>query len=147
MLRRAFKKAHHFDHFRKRTRRAFIGMGLLAIGTGVAGFAVGRNWDTESVPEQAVSSRWQGKLPWAQSYATQPIAVLAKHYATFLMVIEQTGGDDATWRGFARLVEHAMDPVQNKDSYLPEALLKTARIAPPPEWLHKAVEELAIQRR
>ena len=43
-LRQAFKKADKFDHFsfRQRTRRAFLGLGALALGMGAGGFALGR---------------------------------------------------------------------------------------------------------
>ncbi len=146
-LRRTFKKADAFDNFRQRTRRAFVGLGLLAVATGVGGFALGRWWNSDATPErEVVRDRWRAKLSWAQTYAEQPIAILSANYATFLMVIEQTGGDERTWRGFEKLLNHSLSAAADSDAHLKQMLLRTAKIAPPPEWLHVPVQRLAKAR-
>lgn len=144
-LRKAFKKADKFDHFRQRTRRQFMAIGALGVATGIGGFFVGRTFGLrtrELPPADESRRRWLQKLPWARTYAEQPAASLSTNYATFLMVIQQTGGDDPTWRGFAKLVEHALSP-SCEDPYLRRALLRTCESAPPPDWLQPAVQRLA----
>ena len=148
-LDQAFKKARAFDRFRQRTRRAFLGLGLLGVCAGVGGFVLGRSWQSEpdqGRPDAEIRARWQAKLPWAQTYGEQPIATLSASYATFLMVIQMTGGDDRTWRGFARLAEHALSAADS-DPNLGRALLQTSRFAPPPEWLRPLVDQLAKTQR
>jgi hypothetical protein len=128
-------------------------MGAGAVALGVAGYLLGR---TSGAPVTVPSSsplstevgrrRWMAKLPWARAYAEQPIAVLSANYATFLMVIEQTGGDEATWRGFAKLAAHALSPAGADDHILRRQLLRACELAPPPEWLHATLQRLAEGR-
>lgn len=124
----------------KRSRRQFFIAAVATLGVGVGAFFAGRAMggsgdDGGGVPPGDVRARWQRKLAWADAFATQPIEELLERRSTFLMTIEQTGGSEATWKGFARLTEHALASPGDEGSSLRARLRLTLVTAPPPEWL------------
>jgi hypothetical protein len=144
-LRRAFKKADKFDHFRKRTRRSFvlggIGAVVAAAGAFLAGLAVGSQ-SPRTDSKSRVADRWLQRVPWAERFAAQPIEILESGRSTFLMVIEETGGTDALWKGFERLAERALTSRGVEGVELARLLLRTCRLAPPPVELTHLVTRL-----
>ncbi len=138
-LRRAFKKADKFDHFRKRTRRSFVLGGMVAAVAAAASFWAGTMVGSSKATNDEVASRWHKKIPWAEEFASSPIEVLAASRSTFLTVIEQTGGTDAMWRGYERLADRA---IETRDAELANRLLEVIRLAPPPQSLGRTIEGL-----
>jgi len=127
-LRRAFKKADAFDHFRERTRRSFLGLGLLgALGT-AAGFWFG----TVRSADKGRPSANAGPVPLEKAHelALGPDAELRRNAAMFLVMLDRSGGDEVTWAGFGRLAR--MATADGGDRRLASRLLATtARLAPP----------------
>jgi hypothetical protein len=130
-LRRAFKKADKFDHFRRRTRRTFLGLGLLAVvGTSLgaaSGFWLGRR--------RAVDP-WAARIVLAHKIAAAAEDVLLRDHVPFLMVLEHTGGDDVLWLGFERLARLVLSSTAPEHRELARRLRLTFDVtAPPPEVL------------
>jgi hypothetical protein len=138
-LRRAFKKADKFDHFRKRTRRSFVLGGIGAVVAAAGAFWAGLAVGSDVQQAEVVADRWRKKLPWAEEFAYAPIETLETARASFLTVIEQTGGTETTWHGFARLANRAIEKA-NRDLAL--RLLEVVRLAPPPDSLRPLVDSL-----
>jgi hypothetical protein len=66
--------------------------------------------------------------------------------STFLMTIEQTGGSEASWRGFARLAEHALAGAE-PDHDLLMRLTEVSTVAPPPDWLAATLDRIRAELR
>lgn len=141
-LQRAFKKADAFDHFRQRTRRTFLGVGALAVALGVGGFAAGRMTgagrlaDRDAVADPKLTAR----RDQARRLATQPDSILRRDHATFLLILDAVGDDEALWVGFARLGNMALQG--EGDRQLMARLLTTARARRRPAYLDPLVETL-----
>lgn len=132
-LRRVFKKADAFDHFRTRTRRAFLGISSLAAALGLGGFITGRASNGETVAPRADGYR---------ELALAPIDELKSAHLGFLAALEQAPDDRTLWVGFERLAQHALgDPTA---SDLLRRLRATLRACVPArgfEWLIKRLGE------
>lgn len=131
----------------KRSRRQFLISVVATVTVGVGAFVAGRamgggGGEVADVPPDDVRARWQKKLAWADEFASQPIEQLLERRSTFLMTIEQTGGSEATWKGFARLAEHALATVGDEGDALRTRLRLTLRTAPPPAALDPLVTRL-----
>ncbi|MEZ5966002.1 MAG: hypothetical protein R3F56_19355 [Planctomycetota bacterium] len=148
-LQRALRKADAFDRMRARTRRAFLRVGLCAVGAAGAAFWLGR-WsagrDDEPVVD-SVRSRWQKKIPWAEEFARGPLEQLVAGSATFLMTIDATGGSPAMWNGYARIADWALSTQTPQSRAMIERLLQTARMAPPPPELATLITTLRAEVR
>ena len=139
-LRQAFKKADKFDHFRQRTRRSFVLGGIGAVVAAAGAFCVGVGVGSSSAAANpTVADRWLKKLPWAEEFASMPIEIMETSRSTFLIVIEQTGGSEATWRGFAKLASRA---IEQRNAELAIRLLQVVRLAPPPDSFGRLIEDL-----
>jgi hypothetical protein len=122
-LRKALKKADKFDHFRRRTRRTFLGLGALGLFAGVTGFAAGRHRsrsvDTDTDDDTLIGQH--------RSLAAAPIARLRAGYIVFLASMEQAPADPRFWVGFERLATHALE---TRDAELIRRLRVTANAVP-----------------
>jgi hypothetical protein len=132
-LRRAFKKADAFDHFRTRTRRAFLGLGSLAAALGLGGLLVGR------------ASVSDARAPRSDAYrelALAPLDDLRSAHLGFLAALEEAPDDRALWVGFERLAQVALS--QPTETELLRRLRATLRTNAPVrgfEWLTKRLGE------
>lgn len=134
-LRQAFKKADAFDHFRQRTRRAFLSLAALAVGTGVAGFVTGRSWHA------AADDPPTSPLQRYRALATGPFGDLHASHLGFLAAMEEATGDERFWVGFERLATHGL---RESDRALLRRLLATARAVPAPAgyaWIAQRVKD------
>ena len=134
-LRRAFKKADAFDHFRQRTRRAFVGLSLLAVATGVGGFVFGRRRGAVDEPDEAASL-----IDRHRALATAPLERLRAAQLVFLASMEQSPGDEEFWVGFERLATHALSQPGNDE--ILRRLRITARSVPVPNGYEWVVQRL-----
>ena len=143
-LDQTFKKARAFDHFRQRTRRAFLGLGALALGLGIGGFAAGRasGGGSSRLGSGEVDPRLATKLDQARRLAAQTDEILRRDHATFLLVLDAVGDDETLWVGFARLANMALATKNAVDRQLAERLLATSRAASRPAHLNSLVEAL-----
>jgi hypothetical protein len=144
-IRQAFKKAEKLDHFRQRTRRAFLGLGALALGMGVGGYAVGKLMSSP-VTRLGHDPRLTSRVDQGRRMAAQPDPILRRDHATLLLIIEGVGADDAMWVGFARLAHMALANQDAEDRQLARRLLTTAEQVSPPAYLQPLVESLRRMR-
>lgn len=141
-LDRAFKKADAFDHFRARTRRAFLGLGFAAGVTGVIGFFVGRGTGrAHDDPVGPVDSNESPRLAVARRLAAAPDEQLWRERNTFLLAIEESGGDAEAWVGFRRLSSMVLGQPEPLRREVAMRLLKTSAHAPAradyQEWIER----------
>jgi hypothetical protein len=134
-MRKAFRKADKFDHFRQRTRRAFLGVGALALALGgAAGFA-GRGWWGQKPTSPAAGS--------IAALATGSLDQLRANYQMLLAAIETGKATPAHWHGYERLVLLALSGIEGVPSTLATDLLLTASVQPPPEATQPLLRTLA----
>ncbi|MEZ5963844.1 MAG: hypothetical protein R3F56_08375 [Planctomycetota bacterium] len=130
-LDRAFKKAKAFDRFRVRTRRAFLGLGLGAVGTGVLGFWVGRDLADarpETTDDAAGSS--SPRIAIARRLASASDEQLWRERHTFLLALDECRGDPEAWVGFRRLGAMALARSDESRRVACARLVKTGERAP-----------------
>lgn len=128
-LRRVFKKADAFDHFRTRTRRAFFGLGSLAAALGLGGVFVGRATLSDTSARQFDRYR---------ELALAPLDQLRSAHLAFLGALEQNPDDRTLWVGFERLAQLALSQPTEVD--LLRRLRATLRSKTPMhgfDWLAK----------
>jgi hypothetical protein len=134
------KKADAFDHFRKRTRRGFLGIGALGLLGSFGGFWLGASTGSSSAsPEPKRPSHPQIEV--AHRLALGPDEDLRSNSAMFLVIFDGIRGDPLTWAGFGRLAQMATAPGR-EDRRLVARLLTSARRVPPPDWLQSVIGRL-----
>ena len=82
-LQRAFKKADKFDHFRSRTRRAFVGGGVAAIAAAATSFWVGLRTGTRkgrAVPKPATGFTARQRRRLDRFVDAKPGQPMASHW-------------------------------------------------------------------
>lgn len=139
-LRQAFRKADAFDRFRQRTRRAFFGMGLLALGTGASGFVAGRQTRHREQPADSAPTT-------LDAVALGPLPKLVADYPSVLAAIETGQATEALWLGFERLLLLSLSATEGVRATLARDLLLTARHAEPPAHLREYVRVLGERSR
>lgn len=147
-LRRAFKKAEAFDHFRQRTRRGFLSVGAAGIAGSIGAFWVGTWTSRHDSDVQRAHSPEPGhpQLAVAHRLALGPDADLRANAAMFLVVLDAIGGDELTWAGFGRLVRMACE-ASPPDRRLARRLRASADRPHRPTWLNDSVRELEALTR
>jgi hypothetical protein len=120
-MRKALKKADKFDHFRTRTRRAFVALGALGVAGAVGGFFLGRATVSKD-PGPVSVSPLEGRREYARELAQGPLDGLVNAHQSFLMVLNRLEPDSILWSGFARLVDVA---ITRRDVRLAKRLLPT----------------------
>lgn len=143
-LRQAFKKADAFDHFRQRTRRAFLSMLLGGAGMG-AGMTAAGYWLGRRHGATAAQPARHPDVEWMHALVRGPLADLEAAAPNLTATIDLHGGDADLWLGFERLVLTAL--AHGDRQSLARDLLVLARVAPPPAHLHALVERLDVKYR
>ena len=109
-LRQAFKKADKFDHFRQRTRRAFLGLGALALGMGAGGLALGRSGRVPQIAADLKANAGPPHLPEPLlDIVTGPLENLRTEAMNVAAALEAAPHDSVLWIGFHRLVALALN--------------------------------------
>ena len=93
------------QHEPARTRRAFIAIGLVAFAAGIGGALVVSGRPASGGGTQPTSERRR----WAHAKASGPLRDLITASPTYLVVIQQEGGDDILWAGVTRLLNAATE--------------------------------------
>ena len=125
-LQRAFKKADKFDHFRSRTRRAFVGGGIAAIAAAATTFWVGMRVGGGRTTAPDATTKVPPRQPLARKLAAASDADLLRAQNTFLQKLELAPEDSIAWIGFRRLA--GMAGARN-DRVLAARLLLTLNLA------------------
>lgn len=142
-LDRAFKKAKAFDRFRVRPRRAFLGLGLGAGGTGLLGLLVGRGTGGERGEVAALGEAAENpRLQVARRLAAAPDEQLWRERHTFLLALEESGGDGDAWVGFRRLGGLALGQAEPVRRQAATRLLKASGRVPARSDYHDLIERL-----
>ena len=124
-LQRAFKKADKFDHFRSRTRRAFVWGGVAAIASAAGTFWVGVRTGMAATGHNPPATAHPGQSV-ARNLAAASDADLLRDRLTFLQRLELAPEDSVAWIGFRRLAGMA---VAGRDRALAARLLLTLNLA------------------
>lgn len=106
MLRRVFKKADKFDHFRRRTRRSLVLGGAAALAAAVGSFWVGTRM---GLSVTATPTAATGTPPWLDQLAVGPLSELQRQAPLLLGTLSAKPADHVAWQGFHRLVAVAAD--------------------------------------
>lgn len=139
-LKRAFRKADAFDRFRHRTRRAFLGMGLLAVSAGLGGFLAGRRISGTGSRQPDPSPDAEGA--GLDAIALGPLMRLQANYPAVLARLETGRATAALWFGYERLLLLALSSTPGVRTSLGRDLLLTANHVEPPTDFRDLVRAL-----
>ncbi len=140
-MRKAFKKADKFDHFRKRTRRAFLAMGALGVGAAIGGFFLGRASVKVEAEDSVADSPLESRRQYARDLAQGPLDALVDAHQSFLLVLNRLPPDSVLWSGFARLADAA---VSRRDARLAKRLLPTFGVHEVPNQVKQFEQSLEL---
>jgi hypothetical protein len=151
-LQKALKKAEKFDHFRQRTRRTFclllVGAAAATVGSFYAGQVVGRRVSPRAghAEETDRAAFLRQQLPLAHRLARSTDRELEAGYATFLLVMSGTGGDDVLWHGYERLGALALARADERGREIADGLVRAASMLTVPERLQPLLARLRAHR-
>lgn len=142
-LQRAFKKADAFDHFRQRTRRAFVGAVLGGLSVSVGTYFLGRG--LQSRDPSATGTVTESTPQSFDAVALGPIEKLEAQALNVLAEIEMGRATPALWIGVERLALRAV--VEANREPLRARLIATRSAVQIPAGLESAFARLVAVAR
>lgn len=141
-LNQALKKADAFDHFRARTRRKFIALGLGGLTLAAAAFVMGRSLTpAEAAPEG--TSKTSPILQTARTLAAEDDATLLAGAHTMLLGLDADASDPALRVGATRLARMVVSlPASEPRQRIARRILATIDRSGPGDMEPSLIERL-----